>query len=98
MLHCWSDDDCIKILRNCKAAIPAREDGGKVIIIDTVMGSGPQDTISKETRALYDLYMMYINGVERGEYDWKKIFEQAGFTNYKIVSGLGMRSAIEVYP
>ncbi|CAL4984747.1 unnamed protein product [Urochloa decumbens] len=98
VLHCWSDDDCIKILRNCKAAIPAREDGGKVIIIDTVMGYGAQDTISKETRALYDLYMMYINGVERGENEWKKIFEQAGFTDYIIVPGLGMRSVIEVYP
>ncbi|CAO2153104.1 unnamed protein product [Urochloa humidicola] len=97
-LHCWSDDDCIKILRNCKAAIPARGDGGKIIIIDTVMGSGPQDTMSKETQALYDLYMMYINGVERGEDEWKKIFEEAGFTDYKIVSGLGMRSVILVYP
>jgi hypothetical protein len=62
------------------------------------MGSGPQDPVSKETHALYDLYMLYINGVERGENDWKKIFQEAGFSGYKIVSGLGIRSAIEVYP
>ncbi|CAO2152671.1 unnamed protein product [Urochloa humidicola] len=98
VLHCWGDDDCIKILRRCRDAIPAREDGGKVIIIDSVMGSGPQDTISKEAQALYDLYMMYINGVERGENEWRKIFHEAGFSDYRIISGLGIRSAIEVYP
>ncbi|RLM58962.1 O-methyltransferase ZRP4 isoform X2 [Panicum miliaceum] len=93
-----ADAVLLKILRLCKAAIPAREDGGKVIIIDCVTGSGPQDPVSKETHALYDLYMMYINGVERGENDWKKIFQEAGFSGYKIVPGLGIRSAIEVYP
>ncbi|CAO2143615.1 unnamed protein product [Urochloa humidicola] len=98
VLHCWGDDDCVKILQRCKDAIPAREDGGKVINIDSVMGSGPQDTISKEAQALYDLYMMYINGVERGENEWRRIFQEAGFSDYKIISGLGIRSAIEVYP
>ncbi|KAG2557914.1 hypothetical protein PVAP13_8NG102100, partial [Panicum virgatum] len=99
VLHCWGDDDCIKILRLCKAAIPVREDGGKIIIIDCIMGSSwPQDPITKETHALYDLYMMYINGVERGENEWKKIFQEAGFSGYEIISGLEIRSAIEVYP
>jgi hypothetical protein len=29
---------------------------------------------------------------------WKKIFMEAGFSNYKIISVLGVRSVIELYP
>ncbi|TKY59216.1 Flavonoid 4'-O-methyltransferase [Spatholobus suberectus] len=36
-LHNWSDDDCIKILKNCKDAISGKGKGGKVIIIDIVI-------------------------------------------------------------
>ncbi|XP_071689121.1 trans-resveratrol di-O-methyltransferase-like [Rutidosis leptorrhynchoides] len=37
MLHDWSDEDCIKILKKCKDAIPTKENGGKVIIIEMVV-------------------------------------------------------------
>ncbi|GJN07229.1 hypothetical protein PR202_ga25043 [Eleusine coracana subsp. coracana] len=57
-----------------------------------------KDIMSSETQALLDLFMMYIDGVERNEHAWAKIFHQAGFRDYKIVSVLGMRSVIEVYP
>jgi hypothetical protein len=42
--------------------------------------------------------MMYINGVEREEHEWRKIFTVAGFSDYKIIPVLGFRSIIEVYP
>lgn len=34
ILHDWSDKDCVRILKMCREAIPSREEGGKVIIID----------------------------------------------------------------
>uniref|UniRef100_A0A0D9XSM9 O-methyltransferase domain-containing protein n=1 Tax=Leersia perrieri TaxID=77586 RepID=A0A0D9XSM9_9ORYZ len=86
------------ILRRCKEAISAKGPGGKVIIIDGVMGFGERDMVHKETAALADLYMMYINGVERDEQQWKKIFLEAGFSGYKVVAMLGLRSVLEVYP
>lgn len=98
VLHCWSDDNCVKVLRKCKEAIPARGAGGKVIIIDAVMGAGPQDAASKETQALYDFHMMHIDGVERDERGWEKIILEAGFGAYKVVSVVGIHSVIEVYP
>ncbi|WVZ49265.1 LOW QUALITY PROTEIN: hypothetical protein U9M48_000639 [Paspalum notatum var. saurae] len=100
VLHCWGDDDCVKVLRNCKEAIlPAAERGGKVIIIDAVMGACPHgDIASMETLALYDVYMMHMDGVERDERGWEKIILEAGFRRYKIVSLLGFQSVIEVYP
>uniref|UniRef100_A0A0E0IP61 acetylserotonin O-methyltransferase n=1 Tax=Oryza nivara TaxID=4536 RepID=A0A0E0IP61_ORYNI len=98
LLHCWQDDDCVKILRLCKEAIPARDAGGKVIIIDVVVGIGSEEIVPKEMQLLFDVFMMYVDGIEREEYEWKKIFLEAGFSDYKITPVLGARSIIEVYP
>ncbi|KAL6652762.1 hypothetical protein ACP70R_011687 [Stipagrostis hirtigluma subsp. patula] len=96
ILHDWGDDECVTILKNCKQAISPR--GGKVIIIDMVVGSGPSDIKHIETQVFYDLLIMGINGIERDEQEWKKIFFEAGFTDYKIMTILGVRSIIELYP
>lgn len=110
ILHDWSDDECVRILKNCKQAIPPRAAGGKVIIIDMVVagpgsGSGSADDEPSEsdlrhveTQILFDLLMMCVNGVERDEQEWKKIFSEAGFQDYRIMPLLGVRSIIELYP
>ncbi|KAL6880165.1 hypothetical protein ACP4OV_011730 [Aristida adscensionis] len=99
IMHCWQDEECIRILRRCKEAIPARDAGGKVIIIDMVVGSAGshENNVSKETQALFDVFMMYVDGVEREEHQWKMIFLEAGFSDYKITPIHGFRSVIEVY-
>uniref|UniRef100_A0A0E0HGX1 acetylserotonin O-methyltransferase n=1 Tax=Oryza nivara TaxID=4536 RepID=A0A0E0HGX1_ORYNI len=78
VLHDWSDDDCIKILKNCKKAIPPRDKGGKVIIMDIVV-AGPSDQKHREVQALFDMYIMFVNGIERDEQEWKKVFMGVGF-------------------
>lgn len=69
-----------------------------MIIIDIVVGAGQSDSRHKEMQALFDLYIMVVNGMERDEQEWKKIFLEAGFSDYKITPVLGVRSIIEVYP
>ncbi|KAK3119984.1 hypothetical protein QOZ80_9AG0679030 [Eleusine coracana subsp. coracana] len=98
VLHDWDHKDCVKILKNCRKAIPSREAGGKLIIINMVIGAGPSDMKHTEMQAIFDLYIMFINGTERNEQEWKKIFLEAGFSDYKIIPVLGVRSIIEVYP
>ncbi|KAF8765551.1 hypothetical protein HU200_008438 [Digitaria exilis] len=98
ILHDWGDEECVRILKNCKKAIPPRDKGGKVIIIDMVVGCGSSDAKHIETQVLYDLLIMGINGIERDEQEWKKIFFEAGFKDYKIMPILGVRSMIELYP
>ncbi|XP_037454185.1 acetylserotonin O-methyltransferase 1-like [Triticum dicoccoides] len=101
ILHCWQDEHCINILRRCKEAIPSRDAGGKVIIIDMVVGyagAASAENVSMETQVLSDVYKMYMDGVEREEDEWAKIFSEAGFSDYKISPVLGFRSIIEVYP
>lgn len=97
VLNCWDDNDCIKILKQCKRAIPAKDDGGKVIIMNIVFGYGTTDDI-KEAQMLFDMYVVRYGGAERGEDEWKKIFLEAGFSDYKITPALGFLSVIEVFP
>ncbi|KAK3118545.1 hypothetical protein QOZ80_9BG0701200 [Eleusine coracana subsp. coracana] len=98
VMHDWGDSECITILRNCKKAIPPRDEGGKVIIVDAVIGAGPSNTKHRETHALYDLFIMVANGIERDEQEWQKIIFGAGISGYKIIPVLGVRSIIEIYP
>jgi hypothetical protein len=64
-----------------------------------VVGSIPEDARATETQLLWDVMMMGVVGSpERDEREWSKIFDDAGFSGYKILSILGIRSVIEVYP
>ena len=97
VLHHWSDEDCVKILPNCRKAIPSREEGGKVLIGDIVIdpASGPM----YETQLLMDVCMMLMKGGrQRDENDWCDIFMKAGFSDYKLVSKFGARGVLEAYP
>ncbi|KAK1686808.1 hypothetical protein QYE76_047656 [Lolium multiflorum] len=99
ILHDWKHEDCVKIMRLCKEAIPERDAGGKVIIIDMVVGYPvTQQHDSKEAQAFFDVYMMGMDGIEREESEWSMIFSEAGFSDYKITPTNGIRSIIEVFP
>jgi len=99
ILHDWSDEDCVKILKWCKEAITYNKDGGKVVIIDQVMGLNSSYENLTIAQLYFDIEMMVeCEGAERGEQEWRKIFTVAGFKQYKIIPALGPRSIIEVYP
>uniref|UniRef100_A0A803N8V3 O-methyltransferase C-terminal domain-containing protein n=1 Tax=Chenopodium quinoa TaxID=63459 RepID=A0A803N8V3_CHEQI len=101
ILHDWSDTDCIKILKRCKEAIPNKNQGGKVIIIDIVVD--PQIDNYKgfdDAQLLLDMEMMSVTseGQERTKQEWENIFTIAGFSDYIIHPILGLRSAIALHP
>ncbi|KAF8413931.1 hypothetical protein HHK36_001927 [Tetracentron sinense] len=96
-MHDWSDEDCIKILKNCRKAIP--EKSGKVIIVDLVLqpdGEGIFDGAG----LLFDLVMVAhaSGGKERTEVEWKKVLEEGGFPRYNIIKIPAPQSIIEAYP
>lgn len=66
------------------------------------MESENDHIISKEstTKYLLDMLMMSIcgDGKERTEQQFKSLFQQAGFNDYKVLPILGVRSVIELYP
>ncbi|GJN14925.1 hypothetical protein PR202_gb01802 [Eleusine coracana subsp. coracana] len=98
ILHDWGDVECAKILKNCRNAIPPRDAGGKVVIFDMVVGAGTSHIKHRETQVLFDLFIMLVDGAERDEQEWKKIILEAGFSDYKIIPVVGVRSIIQVYP
>ncbi|XP_073099780.1 pluviatolide O-methyltransferase-like [Elaeis guineensis] len=98
IMHMLTEEQCVKILRRCKDAIPKREEGGKVIIVDMVLNSEKEDYMVMEAQLVSDLVMLQAtDGKEREEHEWKKIFMEAGFVDYR-VTPLGARSLIEVFP
>ena len=97
ILHSWSDEKCLKILKKCKGAIPS--DGGKVIIIDIVINRNKDEHQVTEVKLFFDMAMMAVPaGRERSEKDWEKLFLEAGFRSFKITPVFGLRSLIEVFP
>ncbi|KAF2303275.1 hypothetical protein GH714_016245 [Hevea brasiliensis] len=98
ILHGWSDEECLKILKKCKEAISSKGEGGKVIVIDLVINEKKDERELTETKLLFDMLMMYLTtGRERSEKEWEGLFLKAGFSHYKITPLLGLRSLIEVY-
>ncbi|KAI8526131.1 hypothetical protein RHMOL_Rhmol13G0284900 [Rhododendron molle] len=47
----WSDEDCVKIPKRCKEAIPSKDNGGKVIIMDIVMDRAGDGQDAAEAKA-----------------------------------------------
>ncbi|XP_040384724.1 probable O-methyltransferase 2 [Oryza brachyantha] len=99
VLHFWGDDDCVKILGECKKAIPPRDKGGKVIVVDILMAPDSLEPAMFETQVLMDMAMMVnTRGRQREEGEWRDLFLGAGFSDYKIAKKLGARAVFEVYP
>ncbi|KAK8987001.1 hypothetical protein V6N11_055318 [Hibiscus sabdariffa] len=103
VLHDWNDDDCLKILKQCKVAVSGGKEGGKVIIVDIVLKKNEKVSDEAlnlmETQLLFDMAaMVALGGKQREEEEWAKLFSSTGFSNYTITPILGMRSVIEVYP
>ncbi|KAL2618145.1 hypothetical protein GLYMA_08G248000v4 [Glycine max] len=100
ILHDWTDKDCIKILENCKEAISSNNGKrGKIIVIDMVIQEKQDEHKVTELKLLWDVAMACVlNGKERNEEEWKKLFMEAGFQDYKISPLTGFLSLIEIYP
>ena len=72
VLHDWSDDDAVRILASCRAALPAH---GRVAVIDSVIEPGNEPDFGK----LLDLEMLVMTtGRERTRDDFESLFGRAG--------------------
>ncbi|KAI3837190.1 hypothetical protein MKX03_010755 [Papaver bracteatum] len=97
IMHGWSDENCVKILKNCYKAI-SKTKNGKVIIVDCVLqpdGNGLFDEIG----VAFDLLMMVIpGGKERTKVEWNNLLKSAGFPRYNIIQIPTIHSIIEAFP
>lgn len=96
-MHDWSDEDCVKILKNCKKAIGERS--GKVVIVDAVAEAEGNDVFD-DTVLAFDLLMIAhtSGGKERTQIEWKQILKLGGFNRYNIIKIPALPSIIEAFP
>ncbi|XP_028795811.1 anthranilate N-methyltransferase-like [Neltuma alba] len=84
ILHDWSDEHCVKLLKNCHKAIP---EDGKVIIVDAILPDEPNTTPAVQTALQGDVLMMTQNpgGKERTQQEFLDLAAHSGFTGIRFV-------------
>ncbi|KAJ8626231.1 hypothetical protein MRB53_019538 [Persea americana] len=82
ILHDWSDDHCMKLLKNCHKALP---DNGKVIIVESVIPVAPETNVAANGVFHQDLIMLAHNpgGKERTHQELKNLAKGAGFSGFR---------------
>ncbi|TYH22917.1 hypothetical protein ES288_A04G168900v1 [Gossypium darwinii] len=98
VLHDWDDEECIKILKKCREAIP--EDKGKVIIVEAVLEEDKEGDELGVARLMLDTATMVITnkGRERTLKEWSYVLRQSGFTRFNVKPIRAVQSVIEAYP
>ncbi|XP_048492838.1 (R,S)-reticuline 7-O-methyltransferase [Beta vulgaris subsp. vulgaris] len=94
VLHNWTDEDCLKILKNCQKAVSEKK--GKVIIVEVILRPERHEMFDDTAIAL-DILMMTntIRGKERTEDEWMKLLKEAAFTSFNIIPLQSIFSIIE---
>jgi hypothetical protein len=89
ILHDWSDEQCLKILSNCRKAM---KPGGRLLIVEMVLPPGDTPHPGK----MLDMVMLVVvGGIERTEAEYAALLSQAGFRLQGIVPTKSPISIVE---
>jgi hypothetical protein len=79
ILHDWNDEQCVKILANCRAAVNEK---GRVLVVDNVIPAGNDPSWGK----LVDIQMFVIGGRERTKKEFAAMFAKAGLKLTRVLA------------
>lgn len=89
ILHDWSDELALRILRNCERSMTS---GSRLLIAEYVLPDGPEPFHGK----WFDLAMMVVTGgQERTESEYVRLLESAGFRWLRVIPTTTDLSIIE---
>jgi len=90
VIHDWNDEDALKILKNCRRAVPTH---GKLLLIESVLKPSNQPDPGR----FNDLTMLVLapGGRERTESEFAELLRQAGFALTRVIPATGLTSIIE---
>lgn len=92
VLHDWSDDKCIAILKNCRKAMGLN---GKLLIIEAVIPDKNEFSVAK----LLDLEVLLMGGGrERREEEFRNLLKNSGFHFSQIIQTSEVISILECIP
>lgn len=85
ILHDWSDEQCLKLLKNC---YDATSNDGKVIVVEAVLPVMPEMSTSAKSNCQMDVLMMTTNpgGKERTEAEFMALATKSGFSGIRYES------------
>ncbi|KAH9724435.1 Flavone 3'-O-methyltransferase 1 [Citrus sinensis] len=83
--HDWSDEHCVKFLKNCYEALPVN---GKVIVAESILPVTPDTSLASKVVIHVDCIMLAHNpgGKERTEQEFRALAKAAGFQGFQVVS------------
>ena len=92
VLHDWSDQDGIRILRNCQAAMTSKS---RLLIVEQILE--PDPTLGRKTSYLIDMQMMAMFGSarERTQAEFGELFAQSGLAQLRLIPTSSPVSIIE---
>lgn len=92
VLHDWPDEDCVRILKNCRSAMPHQ---GRVLIVEQLLDPDPER--GRPTTYLLDTQMMAMFGSarERSREEFEGLLSASGFTAVRVIPTHSVVSIIE---
>jgi hypothetical protein len=95
VLHDWADEDCVRILNNCRAVM----DKNSLLLLGEQLLE-PDPALGQSTGYLLDVQMMAMFGRarQRSEGEFQGLFDQSGFKLSRIILTASPVSIIEVWP
>ena len=93
VIHDWNDEDALKILKNCRRAIPVH---GKLLLVESILKPPNQPDPAR----FNDLTMLVVapGGRERTEREFSELLHRAGFSLSRVIPATGLTSIVESQP
>jgi len=92
IIHDWTDEQSVQILKNVRKAIPSH---GRVLIVEFAVPSGNQPALGK---AADMIMLVYTGELERTEKEYGELYEQAGFRLSKVTPTASAVCVVEGRP
>ncbi|ESW35834.1 hypothetical protein PHAVU_001G268700 [Phaseolus vulgaris] len=84
VLHDWSDEECIEILKKCREGVSKEK--GRVVIVEAVIEEEEEGSKLADVGVVLDMVMMaHTNfGKERTLKEWEYVIKTAGFSSFTV--------------
>lgn len=95
VLHDWPDEDCVRILKNCRQVMPAQ---ARLLIGEQILEPDPKR--GRPTTYLIDAQMMAMFGAarERTREEFDELLHASGFSALRLIPSSSVVSIIEAAP
>jgi len=95
VLHDWSDEDCLRILRNCREAMTPSD---RLLVVEQMLE--PDPAVGEPAGYLIDVQMMAMFGSarERTVAEFEELLEASGFALARVIATASPVSILEARP